>query len=46
MSTKNQHVKSECLWVSRGQNIVVELICVGEVAINKKCKFIQFVAIF
>ncbi len=30
----------------RGQKIVVELICVGEDAIDKKCKFIQFVAIF
>jgi len=40
MSTKNQHAKNECLWVSRGQKIVVELICVGEDAIDKKCKFI------
>jgi hypothetical protein len=45
MSTK-RHVKNERLWASKGQSTIVDLICVGGVAVDRKHKFIQFVAIF
>ncbi len=46
MSIENQHVKNECLWASKGQSTIVDLVCVGGVVTDRKCKFIQFVVIF
>ncbi len=46
MSIDNKHAKNEWLWVSRGQNIIAKMVCVGGAAIDNKCKFTQFVVFF
>ncbi len=44
MSTNSQHAKNEQLWASKGQNTVVEIEASFGETNEKKCKFIQFVA--
>jgi hypothetical protein len=46
MSINNQHAKNEWLWANKGWNTIVEMVCVGKIAMDNKCKIIQFVAIF
>ncbi len=40
MSTMNQHVKNERLWVSNGWSTIVDLVCARGITIDKKHKFI------
>jgi hypothetical protein len=44
MSTNIQHAKNERLWVSKVQNVVVEIVAGFGEGNEKKCNFIQFVA--
>jgi hypothetical protein len=46
MSIKSQHVKNKHLFVNKGQNFVVNMLCVGGLVGEKKQKFSQYVAIF
>lgn len=45
MSTNIQHAKNEWLWVSKVHNVVEIVAGFGE-GNEKKCNFIQFVAMF
>jgi hypothetical protein len=46
MYAESQHAKNEQLFYSRGKNIIVGMVVVGDVVGEKKMQFIQFVAIF
>lgn len=34
------------LWANKGWNTIVEMVCVGKIAMDDKCIITQFIAIF
>ncbi len=46
MSVESHHAKNEWLFYNRGNDIVANMVAIGDVVGKEKKKFIQFVAIF